>query len=147
MLCKPRSPENLVIDLESLKVETAERYQPSLYNGVRRTKCNKFVEDACELLGVHLPKGLLAREQIAWLFSDAGSKEGWSELKADEAKLAADRGQPVVVCWTNPIPEQSSHIGMLRPKMRLAQAGRSNFSDGSVAQGFGSRVVRYAVHL
>jgi len=148
IICAPRSPEFLQQVLDSLKVETTERYQPQVFPGVgKRTKCNFYVEDACGLLSVHMPKGLLARQQIAWLKSPAASQEGWFSVMLDRANELADRGCPVIVAWVNPIEEQSSHVAMMRKKMRIAQAGRTNFSDGAIIDGFGQRVVSYHAHL
>lgn len=146
--CTPRSPESLAAAITSLQAETNPRYRRRVIPGAgMRTFCNVFVEDLCELMSVHLPKGLLARQQIAWLASAAGRAVGWFEASPGAAGAHALRGRPVLVGWTNPVVEQSSHIAILRAPGRIAQAGSTNFSDGTIAKGFGTRQVCYYGHL
>lgn len=145
--CMPRSTGNLRQIIDSLELPTAELFQPSLYNNKRRTKCNKAAEAFADAMSVHMPKGLLARQQIEWLASPSSRLMGWFEVNSTTADDYAELGHPVFACWMNPIPEQSSHIAMMRSKGRIAQAGARNFNDGSIAQGFGDRQVRFFVCL
>ncbi len=148
LACLPRSPVNLAAVLDGLMVKATKKYQPEDFPGVGiRTKCNYFVEDACEQLGAHIPKGLLARQQIAWLKSPAGRNEGWFEMLRRAADKYADEGRPVLVGWLNPDVKRSSHIAMMRSAGRIAQAGASNFADGTIGAGFGTRVVSFWGHL
>lgn len=144
----PRAKGNLAAAVASLQIPTNPRYAPEAFPGVGvRTKCNKVAEDFCDAMGVHLPKGLLAREQIAWLISPSSRLYGWMEAARAKADEYAEKGHPVLVTWLNPVKEQSSHIAVLRSAGRIAQAGRSNFVDGSIASGFGDREVRFWVTL
>lgn len=146
--CLPRSLASTDTILESLHIETNERYKREFFQGAGwRTKCNKLAEDYADAMGVHLPKGLLAREQIPWLGGPDGRRQGWSQLKEDEANQWADKGCPVFVTWLNPIPAESSHIAVLRASKVIAQAGGKNFSHGSIHEGFGMRVVQFYGHL
>ncbi len=146
--CLPRSPVNLAAAIDSLSVKTTKKYQPEDFPGVGiRTKCNYFVEDLCELLEAHIPKGLLARQQIQWLKSPAGRNEGWFEMLRRAADKYADEGRPVLVGWVNPDIKRSSHIAMMRAAGRIAQAGASNFPDGTIGAGFGTRIISFFGHL
>jgi len=148
--CLPRSPENLKIVLDSLKVMTTPKYLPEDLNndGKKETKCNWFVSGACELLDAHLPKGLRAREQIQWLGSPDGRLENWFEcILKEDADAHAALGHAVVVGWTNPDPKAPSHVAMLRSPGRICQAGAKNYNDALLSYGFGNRAVRYFCHL
>jgi len=147
LVCAPRSSEHLKAILDSLQVETNERYQRRVIPGAgMRTFCNHFTEDFCDLMSAPLPRGLLARDQIAWLAGPPGRVAGWLKLGTKAANEAVNKGQPVLVCWTNPDPKASSHIAPLRSPGRIAQAGATNFNDGTIAKGFGSRVVKCYGH-
>lgn len=142
-----RSPQAYAAALEALQVETDPRFQKRVLGGKSRTFCNQAVEAACEALGAHLPKGLLAREQIAWLVSPDGRAAGWIECLRADADACASRGIPVIAGWTNPEPELSSHIAMLRSAGRIWQAGARNYNDTPLVNGFGARLVRFFVCL
>ena len=147
--CMPRSPHHLQLVIDSLQLETNLRLQrrPLVPNGKVFTFCNQAVELFCDAMGVHIPKGLLARQQIAWLRSVAGREIGWAEVVPEVADVHADQGCPVLVGWTNPDETDSSHIAMMREAKRIAQAGKRNFSDGSISMGFGTLPVKYFAHL
>ncbi len=148
LVCAPRSPAKLAAVIDSLELTVNPLFLPQVFPGMgKRTKCNKAVEAFCDLMGVHLPKGLLALQQIAWLNSPAARLEKWFPLISKTADEAADKGQPVLVGWVNPVPNESSHIAMMRRAGRIGQAGKSNFSDGTIAQGFGNRAVSFWGHL
>jgi hypothetical protein len=145
--CLPRSPANLAAVIDSLQVEKSLKYQPEVFGDAKRTKCNWYLEDLCALLSVHIPKGLLARQQIQWLNSPASRDAGWYEVLRPEADKLADQGMPVVVGWVNPEVKKSSHVALMRAAGRITQAGASNFADGSIMKGFGPRAVNYWAHL
>lgn len=112
-------------------------------DGVPETFCNQFLHDALELLDVPLPKGMLARQQIAWLSSDVGKAHGWRPVERGEAFHAANRGEPVVVGWCNPDASRSSHVALVMPtpfgfELQIAQAGRVNFNSDTLTRGFGA---------
>ncbi len=143
-----RSPELLKAAIASLKVETNPRYVKRVVASAgMRTFCNWFVEDLCALLGVSIPRGLLAKQQIQWLRTAAARNEGWFENLEPEANEFAAKGHPVIVGWINPDPTYSSHIAMMCSPGRIAQAGASNFSDGDISRGFGARLVNFWAHL
>ena len=146
LTCLPRTPEHLKAALDSFDVEHAPQYQrrPLIKDGPIYTFCNQFVQDACELLGVPLPRGLLARQQIAWWDSQLGQKAGWFEvLTAVEADRLSSLGRPVVATWLNPDKNKSSHVAMLRSPGRITQAGAHNYNDAPLVKGFGSYLPRF----
>ncbi len=148
LACLPRAPQNSEAVIRSLRIETNERYKPEIFPGMGlRTKCNKVIEDYCEGMGVHIPKGLLARQQIQWLEGADGKFAGWFICSAPDADKYAAQGCPVLVGWVNPIESQSSHIAVLWKPKTIAQAGSSRFTSGTVGNGFGFRTVRYIAHL
>lgn len=135
--------------LDSLQVETNPKFQKRDLTGDGKPEsfCNQFVEAACEALGLPFSKGLLAREQIAWLAGDQGKDRGWYECDKAAADTNAILGHPVIVGWTNPDPKVSSHVAMLRSAGRICQAGARNYNDTPLVNGFGARPVRYFVHV
>jgi hypothetical protein len=90
-----------------------------------------------------------ANDTNNWLHDQGGAK-GWRQVTAREAQSHANSGAPAVVSWKN--PSGIGHIGMIRPGEltargpALAQAGRHNFNDRHVADGFGRRQPEYWVH-
>ncbi len=147
--CLPRSSLNLKLILDSLNVEKNPKYQKRdiTADGKDETFCNWFVEDACGLLDVHIPKGLRARQQIEWLSGPDGQFAGWFTCSAKDADKYASEGCAVIVTWQNPELKRSSHVAMLRSPGRITQAGSSNYSDAPLGKGFGFRTVMYVVHL
>jgi hypothetical protein len=148
--------------LDALPLFDSPRYQPR--DGL--TFCNIFVWDATRLLGCEVPHWVgddgtpcamgHGREQTAndmsmWLAAH-GAKHGWLETTAADARARANQGVPAIVSWWN--PSGAGHIAMVRPGEIhpekgpcIAQAGRRNFRDGHVLDGFGHRNVEYFVHL
>jgi hypothetical protein len=108
--------------------------------------CNLFVENVCRRVGVLLPAGLRANEQVEWLLSDAGKVAGWEEVGEHAARAMADAELMVVAGWVNPGAPRadgsrpSGHVGVLLAGGKLAQAGARRFSSGTVTQGFGARL-------
>jgi len=93
-----------------------------------------------------------SNSMIKWL-EEHGQENGWTKVEAQDkktvealAQAAANEGKPVVA--TTP-----GHVGMVRPGEvhksngpALAQAGRTNFEDRHVKNGFGDLPVTYWVH-
>lgn len=142
LACLPRSASALIGAIEGLNVATNPRFARRPIGGKMRTFCNQFVEAVCLDLEAALPAGYLARQQIDWLNSDAGKAAGWRKCETSaDACTRADAGFPTLACWRNRDDEASSHIAVLVPAVgsdpRIAQAGRTNFSNGTLRAGFG----------
>lgn len=110
--------------------------------------CNLFVEKVCASVGCPLPPGLRANEQVEWILSDAGRAAGWEEVGEHAARGMADSNLLAIAGWVNPNRNahgmrSSGHVGVHLPGGRFAQAGRSRFSNGTLAQGFGRIVPRH----
>ena len=80
-----------------------------------------------------------------WETLGSSGEEGASHI----AQRMADEGQLVLVGWVN--PAGPGHLAVVVPSLDedgvfIAQAGRVNFTRGTVAQGFGGRVVTYFAH-
>jgi len=140
--CLPRSAANYAAAIDSFAVDSNPRFKRRDVTGDGRpeTFCNQFVEAVCLLLEAPLPKGLLAREQLAWLQSKEGLEAAWIPVVEEQAREMALMGFPTVVGWFAPIGH--SHIAMVRPAKayvgtRIAQAGALCFSDGPLVRGFG----------
>lgn len=96
-----------------------------------------------------------------WLQTTGVQKYGWRFCTLEEAAQNASKGFMTVATWFNPGPDGLpftnddgiGHIGVIRPSVfpnvRMAQAGASNFLNGSVANGFGTnpKIVNHMVYL
>ena len=142
-------------------VENHPRYQP----GDGKTWCNLFVWDVTRALlgpGAEAPhwvgednapcapgKGreLSANALCVWLRT-MGPRFGWVHAGAAEARLAVLAGEAVALAtWEN--PGGHGHVAVVLPSaegIRIAQAGKTCFADGSLARGFGSRPVTFYLH-
>ncbi len=148
--------------LNQFGVGSNPRYRPRGGN----TYCNIFVWDATRAMGAEIPhwvdrNGNAARvgapgawemdanDTNRWLHNQ-GAANGWRRVSASQAQAHANSGAPAVVSWKN--PGGIGHIGMIRPGTvtnrgpALAQAGRNNFNNGHVADGFGRRQPEYWIH-
>lgn len=124
-------------------------------DGVDETWCNVFAQDVCEAMGVILPRNMRANELVMWL-ANAGAAFDWETLgsngeegAAHVAQRMADEGQLVLAGWVN--PAGPGHLAVLVPSLDeadvfIAQAGRTNFTRGTLAHGFGGRVVTFFAH-
>lgn len=148
--------------LDGLNVESNPRYQQNR-QGKGETYCNIFVMDATAKLGAPIPEFvrdqygnvnyLDANEMQGWLVAE-GPKQGWREVSAAEAQRLANQGNPAVATWGN--PGGIGHMAMVRSGPdtvgqygpQIAQAGATNFSNGTAAEGFGEHLgqIRYFVH-
>ena len=168
----PANPERVKQELDSIKdldVESSYRYQQNC-QGNGETYCNIFTMDYAKKMGAPLPeyldwnkdgqvdRYLDANKAVAWLRGDfnegggqvqQGPSLGWQKMSADEAAQMASKGYVVVAGWEN--QGGIGHMAVVRPEstpgnILIAQAGASNFSNGPVSQGFGSRAVEYFVY-
>lgn len=126
------------------------RYLPHDFDGKvgDETACNVFAQDVCEAMGVMLPRNSRANDLVRWLELDSKQWD-WEAVPAHVAQRMADEGQLALVVWHN--PAGPGHIAVLVPSLGepdyfCAQAGRVNFTRGTVSQGFGGRVVSYFAH-
>jgi|GEM_PF-3252414 len=132
------------------------------------TYCNIYVMDVAKSLDIPLPEYLKwpggkeidryldANLAIKWLNGDfferdmpkdmhQGPDRGWQKIDSDKAAKLASAGYFVVVGWENPNPGEAGHMAIIRPEstdgdhIRIAQAGASNFSDGSLQDGFSTK--------
>ena len=81
-----------------------------------------------------------ANAVIQWL-QNRGQNQGWKRVDSQQAQDLANQGFPVVVTWLN--LGGIGHIAVVRPGQyslnqgpTIAQAGETNFNQGTVAQGF-----------
>lgn len=117
-------------------------------DGVNETWCNVFAQDVCEAMSVMLPRNMRANELVKWLELESKSWD-WEAVPAHVAQRMADEGQLALVAWAN--PSGPGHIAVMVPSLGeadyfIAQAGGVRFTRGTVAQGFGGRVVGYYGH-
>ena len=127
-------------------------------DGIDETFCNLLVQDVCEAMGVTVPRNTRANALVQWLASPAAAAFDWevlslaTEAEADAAHVAqrmADEGQLVLAGWVN--PSGPGHIAVVIPSLDepgvwIAQAGRTNFTRGTLQTGFGGRAVTYFAH-
>lgn len=165
-----RSPETLNKAIDFMDLEGSIRYsiRDTSGDGKADTMCNIALWDWSRLMGAEIPhhvndsgdpqepgaKGsreLSANNTARWLEMH-GSRFGWVLASRTVARLYALAGKPACVTWVNPTGK-SGHVAMLRGNQpdpsvtRIAQAGSKIFSDGTLAQGFGSVApLAYWVH-
>lgn len=131
-----RSPASLNAVLDQFCVETAKRYQPTLFS----TYCNIFAWDATRGMNAEIPHWINRKTMAPYAYNPGLSYSenakiayevnvnglyDWMERNADsiryrqvseqEAKEAANTGKPVVAIWKNPKEGSSGHIVVLRP--------------------------------
>lgn len=168
-----RSPEAYVRCIEQWQVPTHARYKR---NAAGYTMCNIFTQDVALSMKVPcphwvdktskdplaigptgLPVQLDNREEMSgngiclWLQTHGVQRYGWEMVTPEGAAQAASIGFMTVVTWYN--PGGIGHIGVIRPSVfpnvRIAQAGGSNFLNGSIGNGFGTNpnVLAHLVYL
>lgn len=156
-----RSPATYARVIDQFRVEENPRYKVRDLNrdGYDDTFCNIFMWDVTCAMGAEIPHWVEGRElnanaAVAWLAND-GAKRGWKSATAVQAQQYANQGCPAVAVWLNPTGGPG-HVAMVRPGVPdpvegpvIAQAGATNFNNGTVARGFGHRllpVVLYYIH-
>lgn len=108
-------------------------------DGKPETFCNVFAVDACTALGVALPAHTLANDLSTWLASASGAHAGWVKCNEQEAQFSAECGRPVLAVI---VEAGHGHIALgvpalgREPGLHIAQAGRTNFSNGPLTRGF-----------
>lgn len=108
------------------------------------TWCNKFIYQLMTKLHVPFiewgPYGTLVNDMIAWV--DAGNG-GWFPV-ADRyaAQALALQGKIAIATYFNLSPGDHGHIAIVLPipgsPVQTAQAGATNFNQGTIGDGFGS---------
>jgi LysM repeat protein len=131
------------------------RYLPD--NG--NTYCNIFAWDVSRAMGAEIPHWIDSSGNIAapsaphaseininggvnWMRSHGVSQFGWKSCTEQQAQAAANAGKLAVVMWKN-TGSGHGHVAVVRPGSitavgaAIAQAGRHNFNEGHVQNGFG----------
>lgn len=145
-----RTPEALLAAVDAEKVESNPLYvQGRVQPGT--TWCNLFATNVTDALGCGIPFKLV-NDQVVYLRSPDG---GWRECNAPTARARASAGYPTVGVWVGP-DSHHGHIVVLLPSSTLppdkrdqiacAQAGRTNFSRGRLANAFDSLPVEFFTH-
>lgn len=146
-----RSAASTINVIRQFQVASNPRYTPR--NGV--TFCNIFVWDftramGCEIphwvgpLGLPVPVGkgseLSANATVQWI-ATTGPSQGWQRVTELTARARAAQGYPTVVLWPN--VGGIGHVAVVYPAgyaaTMIAQAGATNFENGALSKGFGSR--------
>lgn len=166
-----RSPALLNAVLDQFYVETAKRYQPTFIS----TYCNIFAWDATRAMNAEIPHWINRKTKASYAYNPALSYAenaeiayeanvnllydwmernaesiGYREVSEQEAKMAANRGQPAVAIWKNPKEKSSGHIVILRPYdtnregdpelIYVAQAGRKTSNYIAIEKVFNSNM-------
>jgi len=166
------NPQQNLDAIATLNVESNSRYTP-YKKGQGDTYCNIFAMDYAHKMEAPLPeyldwnsdgkidRYLNANRMVQWLRGDfqegggsvtQGPELGWHSVSADEAAAYAKEGKVVLAGWQNPKGlESSGHMAVVRPESEpgsivIAQAGKTNFSNGPISNGFGDRSVEYFVY-
>ena len=164
-----RSPDLYLKCIEQFHVDTHARYKR---NASGFTMCNIFAGDVLGIAmkspcphwvdkttqaplmlgsnGLPVQRDNRAEESgngiCQWLQTIGVQQYGWKVCTPEQACIEASKGNPTTVTWLN--PTGIGHIAVVKPStfpnMRIAQAGGSNFVDGSVGNGFGSDPKRMA---
>lgn len=142
-----RTPQDILQAVAEVNPAGNPVLQPGQINGVPTagiTWCNKFISLVTAKLGVPIPQ-MLANDQADWLEDGNG---GWLRvLDAQSAQIAALKGQVAVAVWHN--LNGHGHSSLVLPisgAVQIAQAGKTNFNQGSLAKGWGSIQPAFFVH-
>lgn len=123
------------------------------------TYCNIFAWDVSRAMGAEIPHWVDNAGHIAapgaphaheininggvnWMRSQGVNQFGFHSATPAEAQNAANQGKLAVVMWKN-TGSGHGHVAVVRPGTltaggpEIAQAGRHNFNDGHVVNGFG----------
>lgn len=154
-----RDPDKLLAVVAQFEVESNPRYQATK----DATFCNILLWDVTRALGAEIPHWvnhqgapvgmhqgaeLTCNTTIPWL-KNHGKSYGWEEVDAEQASEHAAKGGPAIAIWAN--KAGPGHVAIILPPvnghMRIAQAGRHNFFNGSLRAGFGAHgPVRFFIH-
>ena len=134
-------------------------HNPRYLPGDGNTYCNIFAWDVSRAMGTEIPHWVDASGHIAapgaphaseininggvnWMRSHGVTQFGWKSCSAQQAQDAANQGKLSVVMWKN-TGAGHGHVAVVRPGSvsdrgpEIAQAGRHNFNDAHVRDGFG----------
>lgn len=147
-----RSPGALAEVLAQFDVVNTPRYKKRdlTADGQAETFCNIFVSDATKALACEVPHWWLRHEldvdqMMVWL-QRAPAMHGWGQQAEEVARLAANKGQPVIAVWPGHMfggAKVAGHIAMLMPtpaasiQPRCAAAGATNVFDAPLSASFG----------
>jgi len=137
-----RTPDDILRAVAKVDPEHNPILQPGYY-GVGTTACNFFIAMVTKELGCPIPQ-LLANDQADWV---AAGNDGWYPTTKAGAQSAALMGQVAVAMWHN--LGGHGHASLVLPypgAMMIAQAGRTNFNLGTLAQGWGSIQPAFYAH-
>jgi hypothetical protein len=152
---KPTTASELLWLVYQFDVTHRKRYQTAKNpkTGKWDTYCNIFVQDFTTVVYTRLGiphwtykdgkrTELGALDSIHWL-REEGSAIGWDPIDYNEARTSTNSGKVVVVTWTNPDTNHSSHMAIVLPsidseEILIAQAGQVNLFGGKLSQGFGN---------
>ncbi len=150
-----RTPELLLTAVDAEDVLHNDLYRPGrIQPGT--TWCNLFVCNVTKRLDVEVPfeispgRFLRVNDQARWLRGEGAQR--WHSCDAPGAFLRANLGYPTVAVWEGE-SDSHGHIAVVIPsftlgagkedQLAIAQAGRTNFPRGRLAQGFDSLPVRF----
>ena len=134
-------------------------FNPRYLPGNGNTYCNIFAWDVSRAMGAEIahwvdPSGNIAAPfaphaneiningGVNWMNDHGVNQFGWKHSTPQQAQDAANQGKLAVVMWKN-TGSGHGHIAVIRPGSvnnggpEIAQAGRHNFNDGHVVNGFG----------
>jgi hypothetical protein len=134
----------------------------------RSTFCNAFISCVSRALGCEIPhfvpfrvdpdtgmwifKEMTASAMGQWL-DEQGPANGWRLVGTADVRPIADSGGVVVASFRNPVVNLPGHIAICMPSpeggpVHIAQAGRENYEDATLAMGFGSAIysTRFYAH-
>lgn len=152
---KNRSRELYEKVIKQFQVATNPRYTKT----AKDTFCNIFARDVMLAMGAMLPqffgKGadgkaieLNANAMHEWLVK-YGQAFGWRRVSAEQAQANANAGRPTLASWPNP-SGKSGHVAVIRPGAldpklgpAAAQAGKTNWDNKHIANGYGDIVPTY----
>lgn len=163
---RERSASALSALVSELDPEHSPRYTPRDLNGDQKneTFCNIFTWDLTSAMDAEIPhwidptngnpgrpgsafRELNANAMIEWLRTH-GPRFGWHPADPSTARVYALAGKPAVAGWRN--PNGIGHIAPLIPapdaRIWIAQAGRSCFNRGTLAEGFGALTPSFWIH-
>ena len=142
---RSRSPQAVLDAVATIDPENAPDLQPGAPPAPPDGSwCNKFVDRLMGLLSVPFAPwgeyGTLVNDQIAWV--DAGNGGWYPILNAGAAQVAALAGKVVIATFYN--LNGHGHIAVVLPidgvPLQIAQAGATNFNQGTLRRGFGSNI-------
>ncbi len=139
-----RSRGQYLATLDALDVEHRQEWLP----GGGLTHCNQAARAGAVALDVELPIAL-ANALQDWLSSAAGRAAGWVPCDAHTAGERAEAGYPTLATLHE---TGHGHIAFVVPSvggtgLHVWQAGRRNFSNEPIANGFGTQNLPHILYF